>query len=219
MADTRGIQQDEVHKRSIATEIRKHIDSVNAILILANGTVPRITVGTDYTLATLGAIFPKSLANNIAFVFTNVLSPLSWNFSQDTIPKVLKGAPQFHLDNPVALQKKYLKLKNDHTKKNVKIDMRNHVKAGEQKALEMLVKLFDWLDNLEPQPTKEIVYLYEMSQDIESMITNTLAQIEQAAAKTMEVEELMATLRNNSDVSSSPRLYPELNLMIAGRRV
>ena len=219
MADTRGIQQDEVHKRSIATEIQKHIDSVNAILILANGTVPRITVGTDYTLNTLSTIFPKTLANNIAFVFTNVLSPLSWNFSQDTIPRVLKGAPQFHLDNPIALQKKYIKLKDDQSKKNVKIDMRNHVKAGEQKALEMLVKLFDWLDGLEPQPTTEIVELYEMSQDIESMITNTLAQIDQAAAKTLEVDKLMAAVKNNTDVSSLPYLYLRLNLMPAERRM
>ena len=205
MADTRGIQQDEVHKRSIANEIRKHIDSVNAILILTNGTVPRITVGTDYTLSTLSAIFPKSLADNIAFIFTNVLSPLSWNFSQDTVPYVLKNAPQFHLDNPIALQKKYLDLalKGDPSKRNAK-DMRKHIEAGEQKALEMMVRLFDWLDRLEPQPTAEIVRLYEISQDIEAMITDTLAQIDQAAEKTVEINQLMLTLKKNSDVSSLP---------------
>ena len=218
MADIRGIQQDEVHKRSIATEILKHIDSVNAILILANGTVPRITAGTDYTLNTLSTILPKTLANNIAFVFTNVPSPLSWNFSQDTIPKVLKGAPQFHLDNPIALQKKYIKLKDDQSK-NVKIDMLDQVKAGEQRALDMLVELFDWLDGLEPQPTMEIVVLYEMSQDIESMITNTLAQIDQAAAKILEVDKLMAAFKNNTDVSSLPSLYSKLNLTPAERRM
>ena len=54
-----------------------------------NGTVPRITVGTDYALSTLSTIFTKSLAGNIAFMFTNVLSPLHWNFSEDTIPEVL----------------------------------------------------------------------------------------------------------------------------------
>ena len=61
LADTRGLQQDEAHKKSIATQIQQHIDSVNAVLILANGTVPRITVGTDYALSTLSAIFPKSI--------------------------------------------------------------------------------------------------------------------------------------------------------------
>jgi len=59
----------------------KHIDSITAALVLANGTVPRITLGTDYALSTLFSIFPKTLANNIGFIFTNVSSPLHWNFS------------------------------------------------------------------------------------------------------------------------------------------
>ena len=221
MADTRGIQQDEVHKRSIANEIQNRIDSVNAVLILANGTVPRITVGTDYTLSTLSAIFPKTLADNIAFVFTNVLNPLASNFSQDTVPPVLKGAPQFHLDNPVALQKKYIELvtKGDQSRKNLKTDIRKHVMAGEQKALEMMVKLFDWLDRLEPQPTVEIVRLYEISQDIEAKITNTLAQVDQAAARTGEINQLMLILKKTSEVSSSDFSYLKLNVVFVGHRM
>ena len=221
MAGTRGIQQDEVHKRSIANEIQKHIDSVNAILILANGTIPRITVGTDYTLSTLSAIFPKTLADNIAFIFTNVLNPLASNFSQDFVPQVLKGAPQFHIDNPVSLQKKYIDLasKGDQSKKKVIAEMRRHVLAGEQKALEMMVKLFDWLDRLEPQPTVEIVRLYEISQDIEAKITNTLAQVDQAAAKAGEINQLMVILKKNTEVSSSAFSYLNLNVMFIGHRM
>ena len=211
MADTRGIEQDERHKDSIATQIKKHIDSVNAVLILANGTIERITVGTDYALSTLSAIFPKTLAENIAFVFTNVPSPLAWNFSQDTVPRVLRDAPQFLLDNPIALQKKYLKLKDRPGMKKVEKDMRNHLKAGEQKALEMLVHLFDWLDSCKPQPTTEILYLYEMSQDIEAAITDTLAQIDQGAAKKMEIDKLMADLKNSSNVCLSPYSYLGIN--------
>ena len=123
-----------------------------------------------------------------------------------TIPYVLKNIPHFHLDNPVAFQRKYLDLtlKGDQSKKNAKTEMRKHVKDGEQKALEMMVKLFDWLDRLEPQPTAEIVHLYEISQEIEAMITTTLAQIDQAALKTVEINQLILTLKKNSDVSSSP---------------
>ena len=221
LADTRGIQQDEVHKRSIANEIQENIDSVNAILILANGTVPRITVGTDYTLSTLSAIFPKTLADNIAFMFTNVLNPLASNFSQDTVPRVLKRAPQFHIDNPVALQKKYIDLasRGDQNKKKLMAEMRKHVIAGEQKALEMMVKLFDWLDGLEPQPTVEIVYLYDISQGIEAKITNTLAQVDQAAAKTGEINQLMVILKKNSEVSSSAFSYLKLNVVFIELRM
>ena len=219
MADTRGIDQDERHKDSIATQIKKHIDSVTAVLILANGTIERITAGTDYALSTLSAIFPKTLADNIAFLFTNVPSPLAWNFSQDTVPRVLQDAPQFLLDNPIALQKKYLKLKDAPNMRKVEKDMRNHVKAGEQKALEMLVDLFDWLDECQPQPTMEIVYLYEMSQDIEATITDTLAQIDQGAVKKVEIDKLMTALKNDSNVSSSRYPYLGPTLMFLGRRL
>ena len=148
MPDTRGIQQDEVHRKNITTQIERHIQSVNAILILANGTVPRITVGTDYALSTLPTIFPDTVTKNVAFLFTNVSTPLSWNFSQDTIPKELKDAPQFLLSNPVALQKRYIDLKDDPGE----TEMREEVKTGELRALGMLVQLFDWLDTLKPQP-------------------------------------------------------------------
>ena len=153
LADTRGLQQDELHKENIATQIKSHLDSVTAVLILANGTVPRVTVGTDYALSTLSAIFPKSLASNTAFMFTNVLSPLHWNFSGDSIPDDLKHAPYFLLNNPVALQKKYFKLKDDPNMKKTTVDLRKAVKASEQNAMGMVVELFDWLDGLEPQPT------------------------------------------------------------------
>jgi len=213
LADTRGIQQDELHKRNIATEIQKHIDSVTAVLILANGTVPRITVGTDYALSTLSAIFPKSLAENIGFVFTNVPSPLSWNFSNDTIPDVLRDADQFLLDNPIALQKKYLALKDDLNKKKKRVLMRKAVLAGEERALEVLVELFDWLDGLGSQPTTEIVYLYNMSQSIEAMITNTLSQADQAATKKARIDKLIVSLQNSANVSSSPFSCLGFNLM------
>jgi len=166
LADTRGVQQDELHKRSIATQIKENIDSVTAVLVLANGTVPRVTVGTDYALSTLSTIFPKSLASNIAFMFTNVTSPLHWNFSGDTIPDVLKDAPRLLLNNPIALHKKYLKLKGDPNMKKGMSELLRAVNAGEQNALETLVDLFDWLDGLEPQPTREIFPLYEEPQNI-----------------------------------------------------
>ena len=173
------MQQDELHKKSIATQIEKHIDSVTAVLILANGTVPRVTVGTDYALTTLSTIFPKSLNKNIAFMFTNVLTPLHWNFSGETIPEILKDAPQFILNNPIALQKKYLRLKDGPNMKKMKTDLRNAVKAGEKNALEMLVELCDWLDGLEPLPTTGMFSLGEETQDVEARIEDAFAPMDQ----------------------------------------
>ena len=106
-------------------------------------------------------------------MFTNVLSPLHWNFSGDTIPDVLKEAPQFLLNNPVALQKKYLKLKDDPHMKTGRAEFRKAVKGGEENALETLVELFDWLDGLEPQPMTNIVPLYQEAQNIMSIVEHT----------------------------------------------
>lgn len=79
--------------------------------------------------------------------------------------------------------------------------MRKAVQAGEERALEMVVKLFDWLDGLGSQPTTEIVYLYNMSQGIEAMIANTLAQMDQAATKKEEIDKLNDELKNHSKAS------------------
>ena len=207
MADTRGIHQDELHKKSIATEIQQHIDSVNAIIIFANGAVPRITIGMDYALSSLSALFPKTLAKNIAFLFSNSPTYLSLNFSQDAIPEILKAAPQFLLDNPVALQRKFLEFKDDSNKKKIRKEMRREVMSAERKGLEVLVDLFDWLDGLEPQPTTEIVALYEKSHAIESKIVNTLAQLDQASARMAEINKLMEELERKSAVSLSPYLH------------
>ena len=63
--------------------------------------------------------------------------------------------------------------------KKRRVDLRKAVKAGEEQALEMLVKLFDWLDGLEPQPTTGLFPLYDASQNI----TNPSTPMRQAAAK------------------------------------
>ena len=183
LADTRGTQQDDLHKQSIATQIEERINSINAVLILANGTIPRVTVGTDYALSTLSTIFPDSLASNIAFIFTNVLNPLHCNFSRNTLPDVLKDAPQFFLSNPIALQKKYFKIKDTRNMKRTKTELCKAVKASEQSALEMLVDFFHWLDNLDPQPTAGIVSLYEQSQKVKTLKTDAPAVMGPTSAK------------------------------------
>ena len=207
MADTRGIDQDELNKKSIATEIQNHIDCVTAVFILANGSVPRSTARMDYALSALSALFPRTLANNVAFLFPKCPSYLSLNYPKDVFPNILKDAPQFLLDNPIVLQKKFLEVKEDPNKKKFRKEIQKDTRRAEQMALETLVDLFDWLDGLEPQPTTEIVTLYEMSQAIEAKITNTLAQMDQASAKMVEINHLMEVLQKKSAVSFSPFLH------------
>ena len=154
----------------------------------------------DYALSALPALFPKSLAKNIAFLFSNVPTAASLNFPHDAIPKVLKDAPKFLIDNPIALQKNYLKQKGHMDQKTLN-KMKGSVKGAEQNALDTLVELFDWLDGLEPQPTTEIIVIHKKSEDIESKITITLAQMDQAAAKMAKIKKLVEDLRNGTAVS------------------
>ena len=201
MADSRGPQHDEPHKKSIASHIQEHIATVNAVLVLANGTTQRLTVNTEYALS---VFLPITLAHNVAFLFINVPSPLSFNFSYDTLPEILKSTPPFLFDNPIAHQRRFLERTNDPINKKPRRKLREIVKDTEQKGLGMLVDLFDWLDGCEPQPTTEIVALYETSQAIETKITNTLAQMDQATAMIAEVNKLVKTGQTNS---VSPLLY------------
>ena len=188
MADTRGLQQDELHKKSIAAQIKNHVDSINAVLILANGNAPRVSVGTAYALSTLSTIFPQTPISNIAFMFTNVSSRLHWNFSKETVPDVLRDAPHFVLNNPIALQRKNLKLMDDPNMIQGRAGLRRAVKDAEMETLEVLVDLFDWLDGLAPQPTAEI----------SPRCQNTLILTTQAAAK----KAMGSTMKN------SPSLHP-----------
>ena len=66
LADTRGLQKDKEHKDSIAAAIRDNIPEVSAVIILANGTNPRLGVATDYAITTLTSIFPNTLAVSIS---------------------------------------------------------------------------------------------------------------------------------------------------------
>jgi len=176
LVDTRGLQQDELHKKSIASQIKKYIGSVSAVLFVANGTVPRVTVGTNYALSTLSAIIPEALASRAAFLLTNVTSPLDINFSRDTVPDVLKKAPQFLLNNPIALQRKYLNLKDYPNMRKRKTQFREVVKVAERDALEMLVDLIDWLDSLGPQPRMAIAPLYKKRNTIVANIIGPLTR-------------------------------------------
>jgi len=196
---------------SITAQIKEHIDSVTAVLVLVNGTVPGVSVGTSHTLSTLSDILPRTLPNNIAVVLTNVSSPLYRNFSQNDVPEVIKDAPLFLLNNPIALQKKFLELKRDPNMKKGKANWRNAVMAAEQNALEMLVGVFDWLDSLRRQPATGVVSLPEKPQSRKARITNLLATMGQSAAK---------KARNASPpVSGPPRLplafesYPRCSRM------
>ena len=197
MAGYRGIEQDEIRKENIVRYIKQHVDFIDAVLILANGNGMGITAGADYTFYALSALFPNTLVKNIACMFTKTLSPVLWNVSQKMGPEALKNAPAFCLENPIV------------PRKGGKGDphVRELVKVWEQRALEMLVKLFDWLDGLESQPATEIVCLYEAQQNINATVNDIFATRAREVDTRGEINELMHALKGHSAVSLSPCLH------------
>jgi hypothetical protein len=145
--------------KNIATQVEKHTDSITAVIILANGTVPRVSVGADNALSALSAISPRALSKNAAFLLTNTSNPLYQNLSRDNLPAVCKEAPQFLFNNPIALQRKYLELKYNGgpNTRDQMTRFREMIKASEEDALEMLVGLFDWMDGLDRPKAQNIV--------------------------------------------------------------
>ena len=177
------------------TCIKQHVDSVSAVLILADGIFPGTTVDMDRTLSALSALIPKALANNIAFMFTHVWIPSLSDSLQSKVPPLLKSDPIFLLDNPIT---------------PVGYGGRGRSKSHKRKALEMLVELFDWLDSLEPQPATQIVCHYEQYQKIEAKTIYLLDQRAQEVYMRAEIDRLMIILKKDLAVSLSGCLHLSL---------
>jgi len=102
-ANTHGTLQDKLHKKSIATQIERHIDCVTAVLILADGMLlsvlsmhsPSVPLSSPNPLpATLPSCSPMSGVPSIR-TSLSILSQIS------------KEAPQFILNNSIPFQEKF----------------------------------------------------------------------------------------------------------------
>ena len=188
--------------KRIVRYIERHVDSISAVLILADIGFDFFQgftrVDSNYMFSTLSTILPKTLFNNIAFMFMDGKGPLPLFFPREMAPEALKNSPVFPLDELITKI-----LNGNQCAPLERIALQDH----EQRVLEMLVNLFDWLNDLEPQPATEIVSLYEKYQVINTMTINFLDR------RTFEVEidSLIITLREHSAVSISPYLHLALD--------
>ncbi|EDR10206.1 uncharacterized protein LACBIDRAFT_325894 [Laccaria bicolor S238N-H82] len=198
--------KDKEHKESITTAIRENIPELTAVIILANGTSPRLGVATDYAITTLCSIFPWTLAENIGILFTNISNHRFLNFEVNTLPLQLRGAKRFLMDNPLARRKSYLKNAKAEAEGDTDEDDEDiaeaEVSAGHQTTLKMLVKIFNWIDGLQPQATNDITSLYDASIEIEYKITNTLARMTQLA-EAKDVLDKLVEDSNGTELTDS----------------
>jgi hypothetical protein len=201
LVDTRGIAQDDLHKQSIANAIRDEVEKVTAVLLLTNGTVERLSVATDYALSTLSSFFPRTLADNMGIVLTCVSNQTSWNFEPDSLPGVLRDKNIFSVDNPVAKWKKIHAMRGQKGTARDGFDrLKRRLDECHIQALEELALFFDWLDTLTPQPTKDIMNLYERYQQIGVNIANALSRASQIADKKAELTRIQNSTERNEIV-------------------
>jgi hypothetical protein len=211
--------RDNTHKGSIVACIKQHVDSVSAVLILTRGDYWNTSADMDCTLSALSALLPKTLVNNIAFMFTHVLNPPSPYPLQYMVPGPLNNCIKFFLDNPMISS-------NLITRSNfiptpgysLFLSVARRRKDREKGALGMLVKLFDWLDSLEPQPATEIVSLYEQHQNIEVKTINIFVHRAREIDMRTEIDRLMITLKKYSSVSLSSCRIWRSSLTLVGCR-
>ncbi|KZW01531.1 hypothetical protein EXIGLDRAFT_65004 [Exidia glandulosa HHB12029] len=212
LCDTRGVEQDAVHKASIANAIREHIGQVDAILVMANGTNERLTVPTDYALNTLSAMFPASIAGNIGFLFTMVDNLLSFNFQQSSLPDCLQDAELYTIQNPLALVTKYrerLQTAALPTPSQAKI-FHTLLTNVYDTTMETLNSMFEWIDDLQPVPTAEISVIYNMTTGIESGIADVLARLRQMERKRAELSRLQHDIDSGQQVMKINKQYEKI---------
>lgn len=216
LSDTRGIGQDAVHKQEIAKMMRDHVTEVDAVLLFTNGTVPRLGPATEYVFNVLTAMFPRSIADNIGIVFTNVASEMKVNFDFNSLPEQIPRDHVFYVDNPLALQQRFRDMEvNGHNRKALKL-LRQEIVSSETAALNTLVEILEWLINAKPQPTKAIVELYEQTQAIEAQISRIHASMLASARMQEELTRIQVDIDRNLQTAD---LYKDYQTIVTKARM
>ncbi|CAE6443627.1 unnamed protein product [Rhizoctonia solani] len=195
LADTRGIDQDEKHKAKINQAIQKEIKTLDAVIIMANGTVQRLGAATEYTLSVIASLFPHTIIDNIGFIFTHT-DPLTFNFQKDSLQPELKDAQHWLIQNPLAYYQSYKRLKASNASERILSRGRRDLEQFYDDTVEELDKWIEWLDTRRVQPSKEINDLYQMSNGIEANIERALTAITRMHDERVAWEGIQEDLKN-----------------------
>ncbi|KAM9989967.1 hypothetical protein ACTFIY_006005 [Dictyostelium cf. discoideum] len=97
LSDTRGIKQDDINIGKII-DAAESCSSLSALLIVVNGTVPRMTINLQNVITRLRGSIPDSLLNNVFIVFTNCLGHTR-NFDINSLEINVNPEYVFHMNN------------------------------------------------------------------------------------------------------------------------
>ncbi|KAJ3735865.1 hypothetical protein DFJ43DRAFT_1207582 [Lentinula guzmanii] len=124
-------------------------------------------------LTTISGMFPNSIVNNIAFIFTMVPDPTMFNFDQASRPVELKKAKIWSINNLFAQWIEYQK----------------RLAQGPLTVDEYILEGMNEIDKCKIQPTNSIYNLYVMSTDIEAATSNVIARMDQTESTHNELKK------------------------------
>ncbi|EGC37346.1 hypothetical protein DICPUDRAFT_150025 [Dictyostelium purpureum] len=97
LSDTRGVKQDDLNIGKII-DSAENCSSLSAVIIVINGTVPRMTINLQNVITRLRGSIPDSLLKNVFLVFTNCLSHTR-NFVLESLEIEVNTDNIFHMNN------------------------------------------------------------------------------------------------------------------------
>lgn len=193
--DTRGIAKDKVHEQNIVNKI-KELNTIDGVFVVSNGTVARLGTGIEYTLSIISKIFPRSIVENFAILYTCTTRP---NAKPEALPEALRKSPKWAIDNPFAHHAKYVEdaLSLPDWDREDQIE---YLARAYGRAIKIIDSMFAWLDNRRIQPTDDIEKLAKLSATIASRISNLLAQVDQQEQKRTKFMQLQEDLKQSKTV-------------------
>ncbi|KAF8648193.1 hypothetical protein AX16_006332 [Volvariella volvacea WC 439] len=194
-ANTRGINMDNQNKAEINRVIKEFVTSIDAVVIVANGSPERLGVEMNYSLNILTSMFPSSIIDNIGFIFT-CSDALTFNFKMDDLQPELRECKYWPIQNPLALYKNYESQVKQGVPERVLKVHRRKLEDNYDETVETLNEFMKWLDERKLQPVNEINNLYEMSISIESKIDAVLLAITRLTERRSEMNKVKLDLDN-----------------------
>ncbi|KAJ3770176.1 hypothetical protein FB446DRAFT_178556 [Lentinula raphanica] len=190
LGDLRGIEIDAEHRDAIVKAMIRHFETVDAIIILTNGALYRLSLGVKFVLNTLSSIFPHSIVNNVAFVLTMVSDPTMIGFKRSYLPIELKDAKVWDINNPFAQWTRYQKKLAENPRalpEDLLEEINDSIHRDYSKTLTTLSEVFQFLDKCEVQ-SMESAYSFKEKPDVEAAIPNVIAGTNETESTHNELE-------------------------------
>ena len=99
--DSRGLHEDKNHIQRIMACLKNKIQSINCVMVVANGREARMTATMNYVLCQLTAVMPRAVMDHMVVVFTNTETKRKLNFAVTSFSEVGMPTPKFEcIENP-----------------------------------------------------------------------------------------------------------------------